>query len=231
MKLLAFNFTEANHPVRTTTIDSQPWFVAADVCRILGIRNHRDAIGGLEKEERASANTDTLGGPQDMAIINESGLYTLIFKSRKPVARRFRVWVTSEVLPAIREHGYYSVFGSDADVDAKRLECRVAGQMSHIRSSVENLAEPLPGTYASITAHLNTLGVDLSDDPGQRIRLYTAVRSLARKRNIHVIPVWSANSWRAVNHYPLDVVKDAISGMDGISIAPDLFDYIDQPTR
>lgn len=84
-----------------------PWFVAKDVCAALGIANSRDSLESLDNDEKGVAITDTLGGPQELATVNESGLYALIFRSRKPEARLFRKWVTSEVLPAIRKTGQY----------------------------------------------------------------------------------------------------------------------------
>lgn len=93
--------------IRSLTIDAEPWFVANDVCTVLSIANPRDATRSLDEDEKGVAITDTLGGPQETVIVNESGLYALIFKSRKSEARRFRKWVTSEVLPAIRRTGSY----------------------------------------------------------------------------------------------------------------------------
>lgn len=93
--------------VRTLLIDDQPWFVAADVCQALAVRNNRDALSRLDDDEKGVANTDTLGGAQSVGIINESGLYSLILTSRKAEAKRFKKWVTAEVLPAIRKHGRY----------------------------------------------------------------------------------------------------------------------------
>lgn len=104
--LSAFDFEGA--PVRTIVRESQPWFVAADVCRVLEISNNRDAISSLDEDEKGVGNTDTLGGQQQMALISESGLYSLIFRSRKPQAKAFRRWVTGEVLPAIRRTGSYA---------------------------------------------------------------------------------------------------------------------------
>lgn len=104
-QIIPFQF-EARE-VRTLLIDDQPWFVAADVCQALAIRNNRDAIARLDDDERGVATTDTPSGKQDMGIINESGLYSLILTSRKPEAKRFKKWVTAEVLPAIRKHGRY----------------------------------------------------------------------------------------------------------------------------
>lgn len=101
--------------IRSLTIDAEPWFVAKDVCDCLGITNYRQAVAGnsrsgalgLEDDEKGVYILDTLGGPQETVIVNESGLYALIFKSRKAEARRFRKWVTSEVLPTIRRTGSY----------------------------------------------------------------------------------------------------------------------------
>lgn len=93
--------------VRTMLIDDQPWFVAADVCQALAVRNNRDALSRLDEDEKGVANTDTLGGSQAVGIINESGLYSLILTSRKAEAKRFKKWITAEVLPAIRRTGQY----------------------------------------------------------------------------------------------------------------------------
>ncbi|HFW4797460.1 TPA: Bro-N domain-containing protein [Salmonella enterica subsp. diarizonae serovar 60-67:z35:-] len=106
------HFYFEGNSVRIKIINGDPWFVAKDVCAVLNISNSRDAISKLDSDERGVALTDTLSGRQKMAIINESGLYTLILRCRdavKPgtVPHRFRKWVTNEVLPAIRKTGLY----------------------------------------------------------------------------------------------------------------------------
>lgn len=95
--------------VRTRMIDGKAWFVARDICYILGISNYRDALTKLDDDERESVKVDTLGGPQAVNAVNESGLYSLIMRSNKPNAKKFRKWVTSEVLPSIRANGMYAV--------------------------------------------------------------------------------------------------------------------------
>lgn len=104
--LAPFDF-EGN-PVRVVTVDGEPWWVAADVCAVLEIRNSRDALSSLDDDERGVGIADTLGGPQQVATINEPGLYSLILRSRKPEAKRFKRWVTHEVLPQIRQTGGYT---------------------------------------------------------------------------------------------------------------------------
>ena len=105
-----FNYYEKE--VRTIIKDGEIWFVAKDVCQILEIKSHKKALKSLDDDEKGGVLVvpplcnkrerllvDTLGGAQEMICVNESGLYHLIFKSRKPIAKDFRKWVTSVVLP------------------------------------------------------------------------------------------------------------------------------------
>lgn len=108
-----FLWEAAAAAVRVVGTADAPWFVAKDVCAALGIANYRDAVSSLEEDEKGVALTDTLGGAQEMATVNESGLYALIFRSRKEQARVFRKWVTSEVLPQIRKAGRYALNRAD----------------------------------------------------------------------------------------------------------------------
>ena len=92
--------------IRVIIVDEEPWFIAADVCKILEIKNPTDAIKkGLEDFEKTRLNLGLSGG--DTNVISESGFYTLVLRSRKPVAKPFRLWVTKEVLPQIRKIGGY----------------------------------------------------------------------------------------------------------------------------
>ena len=99
---------EAFGSIRTVMIEGDPWFVGKDVAIALGYSNPRDAIARhVDSEDKGVVNHDTLGGSQCLAIINESGLYSVILRSDKPQAKPFRKWVTSEILPSIRKHGAY----------------------------------------------------------------------------------------------------------------------------
>jgi anti-repressor protein len=100
-----FNYNE--NPVRTIVQGETIYFVAKDVCNVLEIVKHRDAVSRLDDDERGSVLVDTLGGKQTVTAVNESGLYSLIFTSRKEEAKKFKKWVTSEVLPTVRKHGAY----------------------------------------------------------------------------------------------------------------------------
>lgn len=117
--VIPFDF-ETN-AVRVVMIADAPWFVAADVCRVLEHSNSRMALKRLDDDEKGVTKVYTLGGEQEMNIISESGLYALIVTSNIPSAKRFRKWVTAEVLPAIRRDGRYAMAAPDmADLAAKR---------------------------------------------------------------------------------------------------------------
>lgn len=112
-------FAFEGEPVRVVTKAGEPWFVLADVCRVLEHSNPSQAASRLDDDERGIISGDTPSGTQDMLAVNESGLYSLILTSRKPAAKRFKKWVTAEVLPAIRRTGAY--IPSFANISSRAL--------------------------------------------------------------------------------------------------------------
>lgn len=133
-----------NRKVRTLTLLGETWFWATEVCEVLQIRDPRQAVTRLEPDEKVVTTVDTLGGAQTVNLVNEGGLYALIFKSRKPEARAFTRWVTKEVLPAIRMTGAYSRDGSspqhsdaivlpEPDYPARYVVSAFPGRPAHIR--------------------------------------------------------------------------------------------------
>lgn len=121
--------------VRIVQIDGEPWFAAKDVCAVLNIKDHHQAVERLDLDERGGCSVPTPSGAQDMTVISESGLYALVFTSRKPEAKRFRKWVTSEVLPAIRRTGRFDLreapaqpapFTGDGDLPLQELAMKIA---------------------------------------------------------------------------------------------------------
>lgn len=103
-----FNFE--NHEVRSLLINSEPWFVGKDVADVLGYKNTKDALAKhVDAEDKLGSQIATSGQNRNMVIINESGLYSLVLSSKLPSAKKFKRWVTSEVLPALRKTGQYQV--------------------------------------------------------------------------------------------------------------------------
>jgi len=128
--LVSYQFDE--NPVRVVMIAGDPWFVATDVAAVLGYRDAFNMARNLDDDEKGTHILSTLGGHQDISIVSESGLYAAILKSRRAEARRFRKWVTSEVLPSLRRDGSYALAGHERyeelpnDYDPTRLTAAVA---------------------------------------------------------------------------------------------------------
>jgi prophage antirepressor-like protein len=142
--LITFHFKDVS--LNAVEIDGTPWFVLADVCRVLEISKHRDAASRLDDDERGSVVVDTLGGPQETITVSESGLYSLVLTSRKPQAKPFRKWVTTEVIPSIRKTGQYSAERVSPEQQELRMKdhfklqrkyIAVLDELEHYRRSAE----------------------------------------------------------------------------------------------
>ena len=187
--LQVFNFEKRD--VRVVMKDGDPWWVAKDVCDVLELSNPSEALKGLDDDERGSLRisegTSPAGGNPNMNVITESGLYALIMRSNKPEAKRFRKWVTSEVLPALRKTGSYGI-KSNPD-EGKRLEIarqRIALQEKNanarlakiMQRMVEHPAYELTKESKQILAHeithLTTGREHLAMLPDAGTRFYSA---------------------------------------------------------
>lgn len=125
--------------VRTVTLDSGFWFVGKDVANALGYSNSRDAIAThVEPEDKGVRKFDTLGGKQNLVIINESGLYSLIFGSRLKSAKRFKRWVTAEVLPALHKTGHYETQNYSPEMQAILMHDKKLVKMDERVTTLEN---------------------------------------------------------------------------------------------
>ena len=181
-------FNYRNQQVRTVEQDGQVWFVAKDVCDILGLSNARDAIKSLDDDEKMTVDlTDSHsgkhGGAQFMNVVNEPGLYKLIFRSKKPEAKEFTRWVTHKLLPNVHKYGMYSV---DPEVINKLAEkyaqeharvIELEDKLEKVRAS-SNLGCVMLAQEGSISlfdaAHfLSQKGIEIG-----AIRLYKRLRDL-----------------------------------------------------
>lgn len=135
--------------VRSMIIEDEPWFVGKDVATALGYINPRKAlIDHVDDEDKGVTNCDTLGGIQQMIIINESGLYCLIFSSKLDSAKQFKRWVTSEVLPSLRKTGSYSVGGELTKDDYMRAAQAISAcgvkQLPYLLHTLQVMGFDLP---------------------------------------------------------------------------------------
>lgn len=138
-------FSYAGHQVRVITIGGDPWFVASDVCAVLGIANPRDALSSLDDDEKGVATADTLGGEQRVSIVNEPGLYSLTLRSRKPEAKAFKRWVTHEVLPSIRKTGHYALA---SQITRRELAAMVIAESDRADAAEAKAAELEPAAHS-----------------------------------------------------------------------------------
>lgn len=123
-EVVTYTFNPTNQPVRVETIDNNPWFVAKDVCDALQLTDVSMTMNRLDDDEKLTQTLLVSGQGRQMWLVNESGLYNLIFQSRKPEAKAFRKWVTSEVLPSIRKTGGYGMVSAPKALRKPRVKPR-----------------------------------------------------------------------------------------------------------
>lgn len=170
-KIIPFSFRGNN--IRAIMVNGEPWFVARDVCTVLEIADHTTATRDLDPDEKGTHTVRTPGGKQNLTIISESGLYALIFKSRKPEAKTFRKWVTSEVLPTLRKTGRYTMPELDPEEAYNRVGANRADIFHHrgpVSKSGLDIRYTMDLTKIALNPNPRTLdlvqrltGVDMSD--------------------------------------------------------------------
>lgn len=158
------------HTLRTVSgPDGHRWFVVQDICRALGLSNSSRSLCELDPDEKGHTKLSTLGGAQTFATVNQSGLYTLAFQSRKPAAREFRKWVTSIVVPAIYRDGVY-VRGEEGLLSAATPE--------ELRARIQELE----GVAASGLAAKEHRGIDRLEERSARDGALKAMSKLRRPK-------------------------------------------------
>ena len=187
-EIIPFDFED--QAVRVVMRDDAPWWVAADVCRVLEILNTSDAVKRLDEDEVTLDQIE--GSHRPTNLISESGLYALVIRSDKPAAKRFRKWITSEVLPSLRRHGRYDMSGAPSDmreISADRLiellEAENTLLKSGIRSRKPHRARvPLTPEERARIAELAEKGLSLSEISricGRSQGVISAIRSMTRQ--------------------------------------------------
>jgi prophage antirepressor-like protein len=136
-------FSHIGKDVPTVLINGQPWFVLADVCRVLGLTTPSKVAERLDIDEKGMNQIPTLGGTQVMGTVNESGLYSVILRSDKPQAKQFRRWVTSIVLPEIRQTGSYIAPAPELGIDLATIR--------QLNTAVSTLLEPRPMSHLPLS--------------------------------------------------------------------------------
>ena len=217
--LQVFNYEDRN--VRTVIKDGEPWFIAKDVCDILGIKNSRDAMTRLDEDEKADVVLNDGRQNRAMTIINEPGLYNLILRSDKAEAKTFKRWITHEVLPAIRKTGVYdqnkkscssmadwllesAMFMKKLEEDQKRQQEELE-EISHSQRLIQGKVDILNDKEFTIMgyANMNNLSVDnsVANSLGRK------AASLSRKKGYY-IGVATHPVFGRVNTYHVDILDE-----------------------
>lgn len=231
--IVPLTFPISGDSVRVVWLDGEPWWVAIDVCRELGIKKPRDAVSGLETGDAVTTGvTDALGRDQETYVVNEAGLYELIFQSRKPQAKVFRKWIFEEVIPAIRRTGAYE---SSEAREAKVLEILEASDAAYRKIEVAKFNGDIPGWVAQAFADANgiltqamgfpailTTSGEIDDENGvgtnkgvrfnngrQRAMMYKKTTG----RLPYKAPTFRRGQFRIVNQFPRTQIK-AIDGFN-----------------
>lgn len=217
-KVKIFNSEEFGD-VRTVTINGDPWFVGKDVAAALGFTNPRDAISThVFDEDKGVESIDTLGGKQKMTVINESGLYALVFGSRLKSAQRFKHLVTSEVLPAIRKTGSYQAPQGKELLALAVLEAQKT--IEEQSKAIERMKPKVIFANAVETSHTSILIGDLAKllkqngvETGQK-RLFDWMREkgyLIKRKGSD----WNMPTQKAMNMKLFEVKESTVNNPDG----------------
>lgn len=163
--------------VRIVMKGQEPWFVAKDICECLAISKHRDAISRLDSDERGSLKVDTLGGKQEMATVNEYGLYSLVLSSRKPEAKEFKRWITHDVIPQIRKTGQYIADIPKTLPDALRAYANEVEEHNKAKALIEEQKPKVLFADSVAASHTSILVGDLA-----KLLHQNGVKNMGQKR-------------------------------------------------
>lgn len=177
-------FTFGNTPVRVIHIGDQPWWVAPDVSTPLGYKHTPHMLRMLDDDQKGVHKVDTLGGPQEVAIINESGLWTCVIKSQKDEAKAFQRFLTSEILPSLRKQGFYALPGVNLTRPASVAEfLRVGNALKKetnrkLRAELWARYEQITGSWGIPRGERIGIGYDEPDYSEMLAGFWAAVRGL-----------------------------------------------------
>lgn len=212
MSIIPFNFE--NVAIRVEIVNDEPYFVAKDVCDVLELQNVSKAVSNLDDDERYNQKLDR-GGSQ--ILINESGLYSLILRSNKPQAKKFKKWVTSEVLPSIRKTGAYEIPKVLSPMEMMELQFKAHKELSQKVQVTNERLDTLEQTSALTSADCyayqkaveqkvwETLDKFKLDEKTYKPKLFSAIHIAIKK-------MYQVGSYKDLPHYKVeDLLSDVRS--------------------
>ena len=214
-ELTVFNNEEFGE-IRTVEINGEPWFVGKDIAQALGYSNTADAIQKhIDEEDKLTSQIAIAGQNRNVICINESGIYALVFGSKLESAKKFKHWITSEVLPQIRKTGTYSVAKTPTEmlvIMAQELD-KQAKAMLEVKEDVKRLESKImtvPNEYYTVAGYANLKGKRIDVTRANQIGRYAA--KLSRKYGYEIGKVQDSR-YGNVNSYHMDILRDAFRGI------------------
>jgi len=222
-ELMQFGFE--GHQVRIVMRDGKPWWVAADVCDILGIGRPQDSVRYLDEDERGRCLVDTPSGQQEMLVVNEPGLYSLILRSRKPEAKAFKRWIVHDVLPAIRSTGTYiapSAAPSQAQLALVMAQALV--EQERRLAAVEQRVGAIEARQQEAEQHLQALPEPTAPpaDITKRALLNRLIRAYALQTGVPVNVIWDRLYMEFRDRYHIDLKARATHRKGALDVAEEL---------
>lgn len=221
-------FSFEGHNVRVAPHDGTAHWVLADVCEVLGIRNSSDAASRLDADEKADVgitDTSSTGVTQRRTVtaINESGLWSLVLTSRKPEAKRFKKWLTSEVIPTIRKTGGYAIAGTSLSADTRKVlggmiksisRAQIREELAEMESRITNLVATHQAGTAAVTDKTakewcEEYGLTQKGRNGPRRKIGNALSALAKQQGIICHRCARTGTWL----YPAELARPYMDGI------------------
>lgn len=215
--LTPYNFH--SQEVRAFLKDGEPWFVAKDLCDVLGLTDVSKTLERLDDDEKGTSSIRTLGGNQDMATVSEPGMYQLVLGSRKPIAKEFKRWLCHEVIPSVRKTGSYSIEKTPIQilaettaymVEMEKIQMEHSKAIGDLQSDVSQLASEVDrfkdgdGHFMSVLGFANINGLTVSRTEAKTLGKQAS--KLCREQGIEPEKV-SDGRFGSVNAYPQSILR------------------------
>lgn len=222
-EIVPFNFESVE--VRVIKDEQgEPWFIAKDICDVLGIQNVSKACNRLKDNEKNTiTNSYSIRGNPNTLIVSESGLYKLIMQSRKPEAEKFQDWVSSEVLPSIRKTGKYSVKATDDPLLAtmhtmialREEQIAIKEEVNINKAEIREIKDRISNQHDTgwVTAKGYAIKMNLEKDQKKITSLARKASKLAKEKGIKLETVHD-EKWGRVNIYPIALLHEVYTLLD-----------------
>lgn len=217
-------FSFEGHEVRVVTLNDEAHWLLTDVCAVLGIANTGNASARLDRDEKATIHIADSGNlNSERTVINESGLWSLVLTSRKPEAKRFKKWLTSEVIPTIRKTGGYAIAGTSLSADTRKVlggmiksisRAQIREELAEMESRITNLVATHQAGTAAVTDKTakewcEEYGLTQKGRNGPRRKIGNALSALAKQQGIICHRCARTGTWL----YPAELARPYMDGI------------------